>query len=340
MFGLSGYLEAPCAPTAADLQVLKSRVYRFPGSIPDLRLPKDPSGLAGLLAGPEGEAAWSALHEPQGRVPLRAPEGRRRVALVTAVAEAAGVVLARVTLSVVPPAGKHGQPKIADATVDVARNRDAQLTLLRTIWEEADPSARSASAGAPAVWLGNDPRKPASPLLEAVRSLGAAYGLDVEVVRDARRRQREVAVRLAQSPPAYVLTWTPHAVGCEAAVAAFKAASEEGEVLALVEREEADVLLELGLLLDDLGLAEPSPDGTPPVDPPKPGEERVFIKGMGSKVGDVMITVPDCGHGQWGSDARRKAPRAYKGIWAQQGAAPTALFRCEKCSKHRWRARW
>ena len=190
------------------------------------------------------------------------------------------------------------------------------------------------------MWLGNDPRSPGSPLHDSVRALGAVYGLDVEVVRDAHRRAREVAVRLADSPPAYLLSWTPHATGCEAALAAFEAASGEGQVIALVERNEADVLLELGLHLDDLGLAEPAPETTAVGDPPQPGEERFFIKGQGSRVGDVMITVLDCGHGHWGSDARRKAPRAYKGIWAQQGAPPTALFRCEKCTNHRWRARW
>ena len=341
MFALRDYLSAPCPVVAKDLQGLKSRVYRFPGSTPDLRLSKDPSGLAALLAEPEGAAAWSALSTPQGRVPLRAPQGRRRVALVSAVAGADCVIaLARVTLTVVPPASKHGQPGIVDAIIDVARDRDAQIGLLMTLWEQADPTARTAAGGAPAVWLGNDPRNPASPLTEAVRALGAVYGLDIEVVRDARRRVREVAVRLAHTPPAYVLAWVPHAAGCEAAVAAFTAASEEGEVFTLVEREEADVLLELELLLDDLGLADPFPDAMSAVEPPRPGEERFFIKGMGSKVGDVMIAVTDCGHGHWGSDARRKAPRAYKGIWAQQGAAPTALFRCEKCSKHRWRARW
>jgi len=340
MFGLSGYLKAPHTPTAADLQGLKSRVYRFRGSTPDLRLPKDPSGLAPLLAAPEGDAAWSALSAPQGRVPLCAPEGCRRVALVTAIDEVAGVALARVTLTVVPPAGKHGQPVLADATIEVARGRDAQLGLLTCLWEEADPAARTASGGVPAVWLGNDPGKPASSLPATVQALGAAYGLDVEVVRDARRRSREVGVRLAKSPPAYVFTWMPHAVGCEAAVASFEAASEEGEVLVLLEREEADVLVEFALLLDEHGFADPSPDGPPAVEAPKPGEERFFIKGMGSKVGDVMIAVLDCGHGQWGSDARRKAPRAYKGIWAQQGVRPTALFKCKKCSKNRWRARW
>lgn len=340
MFALSGYLEAPCASTDADLATLRSRVYRFPGSTPDLRLPKDPSGFAALLAGPEADAAWSAVSTPQGRVPLAAADGLRRVALLSAVVEEAGVALAGVTLTVVPPAAKHGQPEVADATVLVARDRENQVGLLAAVWAEADPAARVALAGAPAVWLGNDPRNPGSPLPEAVRALGAVYGLDVEVVRDAHRRSREVSVRLAQSPPAYVLTWAPHAVGCEAAVAAFQAASQEGEVIALVEREEADVLLELGLHLDDLGLGDPFLDAAPAADPPKPGAERFFIKGKGSKVGDVMITVLDCGHGQWGSDVRRKAPRAYKGIWAQQGAAPTVLFRCKKCTKHRWRARW
>jgi hypothetical protein len=340
MFALREYLEAACPAVPVDLPSLRSRVYRFPGSIGDLRLPKDPSVLSVVLDGPEGDGAWSALSAPQGRVPLVAPDGRRRVALLSAVTEDQGVALARVTLTVIPPTGKFGQPDLAAATVDVVRGRDAQVSLLTALWAEAEPAARAAAGGAPAVWLGNDSRSPASPLLEAVRALGAVYGLDVEVVRDAHRRSREVAVRLAQSPPAYVLTWTPYAAGCEGALAAYEAASEEGEVIRLVERGEGDVLLELGLHLDDRGLAEPAPEATPVADPPGPGEERFFIKGRGSKVGDVMIAVPDCGHSHWGSDVRRLAPRAYKGIWAQQAAPPRALFRCEKCTKHRWRARW
>lgn len=273
-------------------------------------------------------------------MPLVAKDGRRRVALLAAVHEDATVALACVTLTVVPPAGRHGQPEVEGAVVDVARDRDDHVRLLCAVWADADPVARAAAGGAPAVWLGNDPHRPASPLPDAVRALGAVYGLDVEVIRDVHRRLRKVAVRLAESPPAYLLSWTPHASGCAAATAAYAAASQEGEVLALVEREETDVLLELRLHLEDLGLAEPGRDPVPTTEPPGPGEERFFIKIRGSKVGDVMVDVPDCGHGHWGSDSRRPAPRAYKGIGAQQGAPPKALFRCEKCTKHRWRARW
>lgn len=340
MFALREYLAAPCPVVAADLTALRSRVYRFQGSVPDLRLPKDPSVLGAVLDGPDGDAAWLALSAPQGRVPLVGPVGLRRVALVAAVSEDAGVALACVVLTVVPPPGRHGQPQLAGATMSVERDRDGQVGMLAAVWAEADPAAHVAAGGEPAVWLGNDPRNPGSALHDSVRALCAVHGLAVEVVRDAHRRSREVGVRLAQSPPAYLLSWTPHAGGCEAALAAFEAASEEGQVLGLVERDEADVLLELRLCLDDLGLAEPAAEPEVAADPPGRGEERFFIKGKGSKIGDVMIVVPDCGHGHWGSDARRKAPRAYKGIWAQQGASPTALFRCKKCTKHRWRARW
>lgn len=340
MFALRTYLAAPCPAVAADLSALRSRVYRFQGGVPDLRLPKDPSGLSAVLAGSEADAAWLALSTPQGRVPLAASAGQRRVALLVAIEDDAGVSLACVILTVVPPSGRYGQPVLEDASVSVARDRDGQVEMLAALWAEADPVARAEAGGEPAVWLGNDVKNPGSSLHDAVRALGAVYGLNVEAVRDAHRRSREIGVRLAQSPPAYLFSWTPHAAGCQAALAAFEAASEEGEVLALVERAEADVLLEFRLHLDDLGLAEPASDAAPSPEPPRPGEERFFIKGRGSKVGDVMLDVPDCGHGHWGSDARRRAPRAYKGIWAQQGAPPKALFRCEKCTKHRWRARW
>jgi hypothetical protein len=340
MFALRDYLAVPASPVAADLSALRSRVFHFPGSTPDLRLPKDPSGLEGLLSGSHGSTAALTMTAPQGRVALTAEKGHRRAALLTGVVEGNDTALACVILNVVPPTARYGQPELVDVTMDIARGRDAQVRLLAAVWTESDPVARAEGAGSPAVWLGNDPGNPASALPEAVRGLGAAYGLDVEFVRDAHRRSREVAVRLAKAPPAYVLSWVPHATGCEAALKAYQAASEEGEVILLSERTETDVLLELGIYLDDLGLGEPAPPTARASAPPKSGAVRFYIKSYDSKVGDVMIEVPDCGHNKWGSDARRLAPRAYKGIWAQQGAAPVALFKCSQCSKNRWRARW
>ena len=102
------------------------------------------------------------------------------------------------------------------------------------------------------------------------------------------------------------------------------------------------MLVETRLALVQLGLAEP--DTHAAIErarkAPADGEERFYVKVGGSKVGDMLIPVLDCGHGQWGSDARRKAPRAVMGVQHLEGASPRALHRCGKCAKHRWRARF
>lgn len=344
MFALSRYLASPCppAPSTAEPSAFRSTAYRFVGSTPDLRLPKDPSALARVLQGEDGPIASAVLQAPSGRVPLADADGCRRAALVSAVGDGTATALAAVTLTVRPGANKHQQPELVDAALTIAADRDAMVDLLAGVWTGALPEARAAWPGSSAVWLGTDPRDPAGTMPALVAALGPAYGFDVEVVRDASRRAREIAVRLADRPPDYVVVWAPHAAGAGRAVDAYEKATEEGEVIWLVETDPADALVELRLHLDDLGLAGPpttGPAGTGRT-APKAGEERFYVKGHGSAVGDVMIDVTDCGHFQWGSDCRRKAPRAAKGIAAGEGTAPAALFRCKKCTKHRWRARF
>jgi hypothetical protein len=175
-----------------------------------------------------------------------------------------------------------------------------------------------------------------------VAGVSATFGLQTEVVKDASRHTRQIATRLGAGPPSYLLVWRPAARGVEPAIAAFRDASAEGELVELDEPTFADALLELRWALGDLGLINgpPEMDIVPAMPPPAAGEERFYIKYRGSKTGDVMIDVADCGHGQWGSDVRRRAPRAYKGIIAGIGAVPRTLYRCAKCTKHRWRARY
>lgn len=344
MFALSRYLASPCPPasTTADPSAFRSTAHRFVGSTPDLRLPKDPAALSRILQGDGGPIASAVLHAPSGRVPLADADGCRRAVLLSAVGEAASTALAAVTLTVRPGKSKHQQPELVDAALATAADRDAMIDLLAGIWADALPEARTAWPGSSAVWLGTDPRDPAGPLPGQVAAVGPAYGLDVEVVRDASRRAREIAVRLADRPPDYVVVWAPHAAGTERAVDAYEKATEEGEIIRLVEADPADALVELRLHFDELGLADPPTAGPASTGrtAPKAGEERFYVKGHGSAVGDMMIDVTDCGHGQWGSDCRRKAPRAAKGIAAGEGTAPAALFRCKKCTKHRWRARF
>lgn len=344
MFALSRYLAAPCpaSPAPAGPDEFRSRAYRFVGSHPDLRLPKDPSELAGLLDGPDGPVAHAVLDAPVERIALADHDGCRRAALVAAVTAGTGTVLASVRLVIRPGANKHQQPDLVSASLETAPGREAMIDLLAALWHAAHPTARAAAKAAQTVWLGTDPRDPASSLPADAAAVGAAYGLDVEVVRDANRRAREVATRLSGEPPDYVIVWTPHAAGTERALAAYEEATEDGEVVRLTEIASADALLELRLHLDDLGLADDPSTGPPDParTPPTAGEERFYVKRQGSAIGDVMEDTTDCDHGQWGGDCRRKAPRAYKGIAAGEGIAPKALFKCKKCSKNRWRARF
>ena len=352
MFALAGYTDpvrAVATPTrlgeGLDLAGFRSRVFRFPGSVPDLRLPKDVSALSALLAVPSPEAgvAWTVLQAPHGRVPMRPVDGCRRAALLGAVgAEPGGVVLGRVLLTVRRAATRYAQPELVAAALDLAGDRDAMVELLLSTWLDAEPAARTGTGGAPAVWLGGSPARHGAGFVPSVQATGAVFGLDVEVAADVTRHVREVGARTAGDPPQYLLVWVPYARGTEPVVGAYRRATAEGEVVELHEPSLDDALLELRWALDELGLADAPDTMRPGVERTLPvaGEERFYVKGTGSKVGDLMIDVPDCDHGHWGSDCRRVAPRAWKGIGYLEKVMPKALSRCEKCSKHRWRARW
>lgn len=304
-------------------------------------MPKDPSALSHVLDGADGQVARAVLESPLGRVPLAEVDGCRRAALVSAVRDGTNTVLAAVTLTVRAGKSRHEQPELVRVSLATATDPDAMIDLLALLWADALPEFRAACPGLSTVWLGNDPRDPASTLPADIAAVGAAYGLDIEVVRNAPRMTRELAVRLGQRPPDYVFVWAPHAAGTEQAVAAYEKATEEGEVFRIVEPDSQDALVELRLCLDELGLAAlTSQTGGTDRTAPQPGEERFYVKRYGSAVGDVMVDVQDCGHNQWGSDCRRKAPRAAKGIAAGENATLKALFRCKRCTKHRWRARF
>ena len=128
----------------------------------------------------------------------------------------------------------------------------------------------------------------------------------------------------------------------ERLIRAFEAVTADGEVICLASDTYPDVLAEARLTLVQLGLAEAS-NGVSDKNTrvlPAAGEERFYVKVGGGKAGDVFVSVPDCGHGQWGSDLRRKAPRAVMGVEQLEGMRPKVLFRCARCTKHRWRARF
>lgn len=329
-----------------DLREIASLELRFPiKGVNALRLPKQTAAAGAFLAacGPDQALLWTALTDPASRVPLApaAIGGARRAAAVAAVEGPSGEVLAAAVLAVLPGASRHAPPELVSLELRQAADDDAMLDLLAWLWADADPAARAAAPGAAAVWLGGN-LSTAAGAETAVSGAGAAFGLVVEAVPDAHRRVRQVAVRLAEGPPEYLMVWQPHAYGTEDAVQAYRSATAEGEVIVLDEPALDDALLELRYALAEMGLAEAGGEPSPEAGrvPPKPGEERFYVKGRGSKTGDVMIDVADCGHGKWGSDVRRLAPRAYKGIWHGEGVAPKSLYRCASCGKHRWRARY
>jgi len=352
VFALSGLLDTavplPAVPRVGnsfDLRPLAGREYRFPVTgVPAIRLPKDVARLADMLvaAGPDAPLCWAALIGPAYRVPLLAPAMQRRAALLAACINGDKVTVALATLGVRPGPRRHSPAEIVEQCVYLAHDREDMLDLLERVWADADPAARATAGGAPALWLGGDPAALMAGGDIHVAGVCAALGLQAEIVRDASRHTRQIATRIGARPPSYLIVWCPAARAVDLAVQAFRDASADGELIELHEPALPDALLELRWALADLGLVDgpPTADAQPAKPPPEAGEERFYIKIGGNKVGDVMIEVADCRHGQWGSDVRRLAPRAYKGIAASVGAIPRAIFRCGRCSKHRWRARY
>lgn len=352
VFALSGLLDTaepastvPRTGDGFDMRRIAAKEYRFPvPSLTAVRLPKDISRLANLgVSEADWPLCWAALANPTYRVPLLARDGARRAALLAATTSKPGeIAIAQVTLGVRPGPRRHSPPEIVEYEGRIARDRDDMLDLLEGVWADAHPMARAAAGGLPAIWLGGDP----AAVLEGgdiqVEGVCATFGLRAEIVRDASRHVRQVATRIGDRPPSHLIVWRPASRDVGAAVKAFRDASAEGELIELDEPSLPDALLELRWNLADLELLDGPPVAEKPSETllPNAGEERFYTKIRGSKVGDVMIEVADCGHNKWGSDVRRLAPRAYKGIAAKVGAKPRALFRCSSCGKHRWRARY
>lgn len=351
LFALSELLNAdPVDAVAADGQdVAWQRVaraeYRFAlKGTPSVRLPKDVSSLSGSVEDGQVGEVLAVLTEPHFKVPLRAAAGTRGVGLVARVAGAeANVWIARVHVR--PPPRPHEQPEIVSFAVEQAVGEESAAAAVERLWADADPAVFTSAAAASALWLGGDRAILGADGEAQLRFVCASYGLAVEVVRDPVRHSRDVEERLADVPPALVIVWSAHAAGAEPAVTRYESVTVEGVVVRLDEFAFDDALVELRWQLQeldgpDLQGADGSAAPAETVVPPEAGEERFYIKIGGSGVGDVMIEVLDCGHGQWGSDCRRKAPRALKGVVVLVGRQPVALFRCARCTKHRWRARF
>ena len=256
-------------------------------------------------------------------------------------------VLGIVRIGLAVRSGRHAQAVLNHACAFVEADPDVMAERLEALFVDALPQARSqALRGAGrAMWLGGDRAVTAAcPAWRGqVEAVCAVMGLCVEIIEEPARRVRNVRTALGgMAVPGHLLVWQPKCGGTEQLVRSYRELCTDGEVIVLSEPEFPGALAEARLALTVLGLADPAVDRIPCGDrlPPAADEERFYIKVGGSKAGDVLVPVPDCGHGQWGGDARRKAPRAVMGVERLEGARPRALFRCARCTKHRWRARF
>jgi hypothetical protein len=341
------------------LAELAGREIRFaaPG-IPPLRLPRDRQSLeniwkmisqppAGQAEAAWGSAAWTALTSPTTRIPLTPVQATaREFAAVTAVDLPNSThVLAIVKVSLAPKQSKFAPTVVTAASARVVSEVDQMAEQLEELFLSALPQACSAAQQSAnrAMWLGGSSAVAATDgaWRARIEAMGAAMGLQVEIVEEPARHLRHVEANLGStSPPTYLMVWQPMSRGAEHLVDAFRRICQDGEVVCLQEATFPDALLEVRLALIERGQAEPPTPARRCRRPPSSGEERFYVKRGGSKTGDVLVEVPDCGHDQWGGDARRKAPRALMGVERLEGIRPESLFRCAKCSKNRWRARF
>lgn len=367
MFELSALFAVPVRALlppgdsdASPLAELRGREFRFPvPAVPAARLPRDAQSLANLwksVSCPPPDycapwwpsAVWTALTAPVSRVPLVAPVSGGQEFAVAAVVETGPThVLAIVRIGVIARASKHAQSVVRHASAVVEADPAVMAERLEGLFLSALPQARSAAVrGARrAMWLGGDATVSAADPAwrRRIEAACAVAGLAAEVIEEPGRRVRSVQASLGSgSPPDCLLVWQPKCRSAEPLVSAFQDLNAEGEVVRVTEAAFSDALAEARLALAQLVAAAPASisDGRVARIRPTAGEERFYVKAGGSKAGDVLVPVPDCEHGQWGSDARRKAPRAAMGVELLEGIRPKALFRCARCTKHRWRARF
>jgi len=250
-----------------------------------------------------------------------------------------------VKVSLAPRRSKFAQPGVVAASARVVSDVDQMAEQLEELFVRALPQARSAAqrSATRAMWLGGSSAVAATAgaWRARIEAMGAAMGLRIEIVEEPARYVRRVEASLGgAAPPVYLLVWQPMSWGAERLVDTFRRICLDGDVIVLNEATFPDALLEARLALIERGQAEPLVPAEHSRRAPSAGEERFYIKTGGSKTGDLLVEVADCGHDQWGGDTRRKAPRALMGVERLEGIRPELLFRCAKCSKNRWRARF
>ena len=351
MFSLPALLASPHphppgAPLGGvDPRSLAKKEYKFAAvAVPALRLPAGADAITDLLTSlSTGDdvldgAVLATLRQPATGIPLTDDEeGSRRLALLAAVEVPAGIALVEIRLDVERPAGKFAPVTWARGTVAVHLNRDSMLDALIVLYADAAPEARAKHATSVSIWIGANGTEldKFGDWRTDLKAILAAHGYAAEINEQASRYKREIRSRLGSHPtPALVVMWNPHAYGAQDVL---DAVQDDADVVTLDETDYHDMLVELRMFLGEL---------TSPADlqgmheVATAGETRYYIKHYGSAAGDVMIVVTDCEHGQWGSDNKRKAPRALKGIGNLEQRVPKDLHKCKLCSKNRWRARF
>jgi hypothetical protein len=354
-------LQPPDDSDGSAFTALRGREFRFMvPAVRAVRLPRDPQSLANLWksisCSPANQtdpvwpvAVWTALMTPASRVPLSPrPDCSQEFAAVAVVdMEDCTPTLAIVRVGLASGMSRHAQPVIHHASAVVETHPAAMIERLERLFMDALPQARSESlrTGKRAMWLGGDRTVSSTDPTwrDRIEAAFAVMGLRVEIVEEPARRVRSLETSLGSAAaPGYLVIWQVMCRNAERLISAFETAAADGEIICLSAETYPDVLAEARIALADLGFAEfYSCHGIKNNrKAPATGEERFYIKVAGSKVGDVLVPVPDCGHGQWGSDVRRKAPRAVMGMERLEGIRPKMLFRCARCTKHRWRGRF
>jgi hypothetical protein len=339
------------ADDAADS--LRGHSIEFLSNDKPVRFPRKGDALLDALRRVEGthgaagvaRSVHSLVH-PDLRVPLTTQDkmtNGQRVVATASVGRSAGqdlLILARLTL--VESKSKYEPLSSATIDLDVVDDADDARERLESLYREAPPPARriitrDSDDAYKVVWIGGIPNGTVMPYeaRELLEASGAVRGAEMKFYDEPDRRPKDVLAALRASTPDVVVIWLPQARRCDEIVR-FAESHPDATYLA-INSEDFDIArLELRLFLDEFATRDEIS-----ANPPRAGEERFYRKHRGSKIGDVMMHVQDCGHDDWGPDARQSAPRARKGIEHKEGQVLAHLSLCKGCiPKHRWKGRF
>lgn len=274
-----------------------------------------------------------------------APAGQpRQLAMLSAFGNTdAPEYQAALVLDMVVTEDARANPRVVrlDATGRWFLGPDELGPALEQLYLSTYKPARHVPAHSTVLWLGGPPIAADLPeWADRVEAVGAVRGAKVLVRTQPGRHDKDIANEFASKSVELVVVWEPFARGATELGRTVSARTGHPAKM-LAEPRLDDCLVEFGWVLDEAIYISESFDRTDASPtPPADGEERFYIKHHGSAAGDKMLRVPECNHSAWGHDLKATAPRAFKGIMQLEGIAPSSLFLCPKCSKHRWRARY